>query len=170
MTFDYSPWIAKEYWSLTEAAKLLCGRDPNGKIPGTQLFNKGHRVIDLIDKAFAVAQGGDIKVIRPALLPIHLLIEPYSFLRWAVEQNLEIPAPLRVIADRDPDVQSTATDALLKERVMTIARTLWMLHPKFEPVQIAYHEVMLAQVPESELKMADRLSWIDLVKSSTSRT
>src|SRR4051812_25452922 len=83
VSFDYSPWLNKEYWSLTEAAKLLCGRDPNGKIPGSQVFNRSHRVIDIIDRAFAVAQNGDIKVVRPALLPIHLLIDPFSFLSWA---------------------------------------------------------------------------------------
>lgn len=162
--FDYSPWIAKEYWSLTEAAKLLCGRDPNGRIPGTQVFNKSHRVIDLIDRAFAVAQGGDIKVIRPALLPIHLLIDPHSFLCWAMASGLEIPAPLQAVADHDPTDSNANNDALLKERVLTIARTLWLLHPQLEPVQVAYHEVMLAQVPESELRMGDRLAWIDLVK------
>ncbi len=169
VTFDYAPWLAKEYWSLTEAAKLLCGRDPNGKIPGMQLFNKSHRVIDLIDRAFAVAQGGDIKVVRPALLPIHLLIDPYSFLHWAAQEGLEIPLPLKALAERQPVTSGAAIDALLRERVTTIARTLWLLHPKFEAVQIAYHDVMLAQVPESELRMADRLAWIDLVKSSLSR-
>ncbi len=168
--FDYSPWTVKEYWSLTEAAKLLCGRDPNGKIPGMQLYNKSHRVIDLIDRAFAVAQNGDIKVVRPALLPIHLLIDPFSFLRWAVAEGLEIPAPLISIAERSAEASGASSDALLKERVMTIARTLWLLHPKFEAVQIAYHEVMLAQVPETELRMADRLAIIDLVKSSNARS
>lgn len=167
--FDYAPWLVKEYWSLTEAAKLLCGRDPNGKIPGMQLFNKSHRVIDLIDRAFAVAQGGEIKVVRPALLPIHLLIDPFSFLRWAVQEGLDVPPPLKALAERQPEATGAAIDALLKERVMTIARTLWLLHPKFEAVQIAYHEVMLAQVPESELRMADRLAWIDLVKSANAR-
>jgi len=157
---DYPSWALKEHWSVTEAAKLLCGRNPHGKIPGPQFYNRELRVIDIIDRAFEAAQAGAIKVVRTALLPIHLLVDPASFLRWAMAQGLTVPEPLNGIGEADAVRNRPLNEALLKERVSTIAKTLWIIDASLTQLQVAHHTAMRVIVPDDELKMADRLRWI----------
>ena len=161
---DYNTWTPKEYWSISEASKLLCGRNPYEKIPGPQLFNRDRRTIDIVDLAFAAAQAGEMKVVRSALLPIHVLVDPGSFLRWAEAQGLTIPPPLTRLAEQLEPIDRDLAGALLRERVTTIARTLWILDPSLSSAQVAYHQAMQDLVSETEVKMAERLDWIESAK------
>lgn len=159
---DYSLWVKKDHWSISEASKLLCGRNPHAKIPGAQLFNRQRRVIDLIDEAFAAAQAGEMKVARPALLPIHLLVEPSSFVRWATTRDFEVPPELQALGAVAP-AQETP-DEQLRDRVLTIARTLLIVYPSLTLPEVAGHEAMRAQVSVREVSDARLLEWLSLVQ------
>src|SRR5262245_36308631 len=100
---DYATWALKETWSVSEGGKLVCGRNPFDKLPGPQLYNRDRRVIDIIDAAFEAAQRGEMKVVRSALLPIHLLVEPASFVRWARASGLVLPEGLEALNDETPE-------------------------------------------------------------------
>lgn len=155
---DYAPWLTREQWSVSEAAKLLCGRNPHAKIPGSQIYNRQRRVIDLIDQAFAAAQAGEMRIVRNALLPIHLLIEPASFMRWAIAQSLEIPPELQALGAEVPTTNATA--AAVQERVVTIARTLKLVEPELTIEAIATHKAMRSLVSEREASQQAILDWV----------
>ena len=157
---DYTMWAAKEVWSISEASKLICGRDPHGRIPGTQAYNKEKRVIDIIDAAFAVAKEGGMKVLRDALLPIHVLVEPGSFLKWALSVNLTIPSELSSLATMVDEAARVSEPQIIRERVIAIAKTLWVLCPTLTTAQIAQHEAMRQQVAPGEVTPANLQAWL----------
>jgi hypothetical protein len=161
---DYGIWAVKDTWSVSEAAKILCGRNPHDKIPGPQQYNRERRVIDIIDAAFAAAQTGQIRVVRSALLPIHLLVEPASFVRWALSEGLQVPEPLVDLSHHDAPPAAFA-EAIVKERVQIIARTLWVLFPELSVTEIATHRAMRQLVPESDALMTDKLRWLEDARS-----
>lgn len=157
---DYVTWSLKETWSVSEAGKLVCGRNPYDKFPGPQHYNRERRVIDIIDLAYAAAQTGTIKVIRSALLPIHLLVDPASFIRWAVTEGLTIPEDLSMLAVQAPASLLDHADLLIKERVTAIARTLWILNSELTEAEIVTHPAMRQQISIAEALMADKLRWV----------
>jgi hypothetical protein len=157
---DYSTWSLKDTWSVSEGAKLICGRNPYDKIPGPQLLNRDRRVIDIIDTAFAAAQNSEMTVVRSALLPIHLLVEPASFLRWAKSQNLAIPDELGPLAAQAENSLKLGAETLIKERVITIARTLWVIDPDLTDAEVAIHRAMRQLVSDDDALTTDKLRWV----------
>ena len=163
---DYSVWRDKEYWSLSEAAKLICGRNPYDKIPTPQLYNKGVRVIDIIDRAFEAAQKGEMKVVRNGVLAVHSMVEPASFVHWAIDFGLEVPEQLKSMQKVNFAKNPALKEAMLRERVSTIARTLWIIEPQLTVGQIARHPAMLRLAPEDIVSSIDRLRWIEETQES----
>lgn len=162
---DYGIWALKDSWSISEAGKLVCGRNPHDKIPGPQQYNRERRVIDIIDEAFEAAQKGKIRVVRSALLPIHLLIEPASFVRWALDAGLAVPEGLMTLAEQDA-APAVRAEALIKERVTTVAQTLWFLRPELTIDEIVTHAAMRALVSDAEALMTDKLRWVTEIRES----
>jgi hypothetical protein len=162
---DYAAWASREVWSVSEGAKLICGRDPHGKIPGTQAYNKEKRVIDIIDEAFAASKEGAIKIVRDALLPIHVLVEPASFLKWAKAQGLAMPDEFSALTAQVAQAEDSAESILLKERVVAIARTLWTIYPTLTTAEIAAHEAMRRQLPTSGMSPVSLSTWLTEAKT-----
>ena len=137
---DYFFWKEKDVWFLPDAAKLICGRDPVNRYPGRPRYNTKHKVIDIIDMSFDAVRQGGLKPCRDALIPNHVQILPSVFICWAVERGLEVPEPLQELLDRDQEEFSLRD--MVKERVVTVARTLWTLEPELSLQQVTYHKAM----------------------------
>jgi hypothetical protein len=157
---DLTSWKNKEYWSISEAVKLICGRNPYEKTPGMQLHNRGRRVIDIIDQAFAAAQRGEMKLVRNGMLAVHSLVEPASFIRWAIKNQLEVPEGLLILAEVNVVTNPEIKEALCKERIQTIASTLWILQPELDVNAVANHGAMSKLVTDGAISPAKKLEWI----------
>lgn len=161
---DYQQWARRDHWSVSDAAKLLCGRDPHSKIPGPQVYNRTIRAIDIIDRAFAATQEGSLKLARNAVLPIHALVEPSAFLVWARDQGLTVPDELVDLLTIGHRPQRSGLSARLEERVEAIARTLWIVDPALSASDVAAHPAMAALVPDSLLAPSEKLRLVESYK------
>lgn len=138
---DYMYWRSKEVWTLSEAAKLICGRDPVQKYPTPQKFNKKTKVIDIIDIAANAVSAGELNSVRSALIPIHIQVRAKEFMVWVFANDFEAPEPLRSLAEDTPE-EFTDSESLIKERAITVARTLQAVDPTLTIVEIVLHPAM----------------------------
>jgi len=157
---DYKFWRSKEVWLLPDSAKLLCGRDPMSKYPGRPIYNKSLKVIDIIDNAFEATRTGKLLVKREALLPNHILIAPKDFLFWASSEGLEIPGPLEELCSREPAIESKLSHEILKERIQTVARTIWFENPSTTQADMIKHKAMSMIIGEDHIPENVIEKWI----------
>jgi hypothetical protein len=158
---DYLQWAQRDYWSLAEACKLICGRNPHSRIPSPQLYNRQTRVIDLIDLAFAAVQASELKIIRNSPLPVHVMVEPVTFLRWATDKGYYVPTQLMRFVECTPEQALSVRDTLQKELICTVVKTLVIVAPDLSIEEIANHRCMHLLADDLELRSSERfLVWI----------
>ncbi len=138
---DYLYWQSKDQWSLNEACKLICGRDPVQKYPTPQTHNKKTKVIEIIDLATEDTRTGKLATMRDALISIHIQVDPGKFVRWAIEHGFEVPPQLDSLKV-EVTPQQDATNSITKDRILTIASTLRVVYPEITDLQIHNHKAM----------------------------
>ena len=156
---DYLFWRSKDLWSLNEAAKLICGRDPIQKYPRPQTHNRGVKVIDVIDAAAKAAEHSQLPVVRKGLIAIHIQVHPPEFVRWALQTGYEVPDELRGLAEQEV-CEETPEDLVVKDRIQTVARTLWAIDPMMQLDQVFRHRAMRQIVGPNIVAYDQFVGWV----------
>jgi len=156
---DYLYWQSKDQWSLNEACKIICGRDPVQKYPTPQSYNKKTKVIDIIDLATEATRSKKLVAIRDALISIHIQVNPGEFVRWAIEMGFEVPPQLNSLKIKQ-DIEINPTNAVTKDRILTIARTLRIIFPEITDLQIHNHKSMRLIMGSELVNYATLSGWL----------
>lgn len=159
---DYRFWADKDTWQLSEAAKLLCGRDPLGRYPGRPRYNAAAKVIGVIDLAFAAVKEGTLPSVRAALIPNHVVLEPQAFILWASKSGLEIPCGLKRVLESEKSTNGSSKILLdvAKERAIAVARTLWMVQPDLSLSSVLSHRAMKYIVADERFTTTQIAEWV----------
>lgn len=156
---DYLYWRTKDQWSLNEACKLICGRDPVHKYPTPQDYNKGKKVIDIIDHATDAVRAKELRALRDALISIHIQVEPGEFVRWAISNGYEIAPDLEDLKGAAPGAAANVNETI-KDRILTIARTLMIVTPGITINEIHLHAAMRRQIGQEMVPLSTLENWL----------
>jgi hypothetical protein len=156
---DYQYWQSKDQWSLNEACKIICGRDPVQKYPTPQTHNKKTKVIDMIDLATDDTRAGKLATLRDALISIHIQVDPGEFVRWASKSGFDIPPQLECLKE-EVVTRKDSTNAVTKDRIITIARTLRVVYPDITDLQIHNHKAMRQIIGTELIPYSLFTSWL----------
>jgi hypothetical protein len=97
--------------------------------------------------------------IRDALISIHIQVNPGEFVRWAIQMGFEVPPQLNSLKIKQ-DAEINPTNAVTKDRILTIARTLRIIFPEITDLQIHNHKSMRLIMGSELVTYATLSGWL----------